>query len=83
MKKHNHPTDRKTHPLGKHIDRKGMTIEWIAKQVGVTDTCIYSILYSKRFPSRDLAKKIYEAMDGELSLNDILGIPEIKKSEDE
>lgn len=53
--------------LSKYLETSGTTEEAFAKAVGITRTSVSRIKHGRQWPSRDTAKKIFEASDGSIT----------------
>lgn len=53
--------------LAKYLETSGTTEEAFAKAVGITRTSISRIKHGRQWPSRDTAKKIFEASAGSVT----------------
>lgn len=58
--------------LKKYLDNKRLTYAEFANQLGIHTHSLHNVVYGKKKPSLDLAVKIEELTDGEITAKDLL-----------
>lgn len=61
--------------LGEYLKKEGITPQEFAPKIGVKWGAIYRYNSGLRVPTKEIMQKIFDATNGEVTPNDILGIP--------